>query len=742
VGTRFYRSLAACGAGVFILTANVALASTPIDAKLNLNRSGLIIEGELRFDREGGDLYGTVHLDVATHPENLLKRQDGGTAAGRFKVQLTFQGSYTAGPSGALTGEALLSGTFVDRANCQAKMGGTGVFNGYARIALGAAEIAAEWEGADFQGCGLQSPQPFSALLPPFTFRPKESIPPSGTVAAAATAREPNNTFGPFAGPLGDTNSQELPPKEPGEIDSDGKVYPVSGEFSTALGTITFHRSGSPVAVYKPTQQGRFLGTYSGPVFAGYWVSKNSAKLCSVKKDGSLHWGPIRLVFDANFNEFKGKWGHCDGAPKWQWNGKRISSGGSQLASPPSSIEPTVEAVAHPVPAKTASDRDLIEAADKGDLQAVQSALQRGANPNAGLEETGKNALALAASDGHREMVVLLLDAGANPNLQALLLGQFPLYLAALEGQVEIIRLLHERGADVNFQGVKTVKYFSNTTALHGAVYKNQVLAVQTLLSVGGDPFLEDTRGDTPLHQAAHEGKFEVFHTFLEENVSINRKDSKGFTPFMSAAFSDYKTWPLLAVILEQGMDVNARIQAHPKVFKKAHGATALMGATGNQNVDNILFLLLAGADPTLKNDLGQTALDIAIFEFGESSSSVPVQKILAALGHPQKGIQIARKHFTKQLFNSLRLGQPKEIALLLNVGLSANSRNDEGKSLLMEAVTRNNPEIVTLLLGKGADVSIIDANGETPLDVAGSQGKPRIVDLLLEAGADPSTRP
>ena len=56
-------------------------------------------------------------------------------------------------------------------------------------------------------------------------------------------------------------------------------------------------------------------------------------------------------------------------------------------------------------------------------------------------------------------------------------------------------------------------------------------------------------------------------------------------------------------LLLEAGVDVNA-------VY--AHDLTALMWAAGYGKTATVKALLAAGASPTLKDDRGKTALDIA----------------------------------------------------------------------------------------------------------------------------------
>ncbi|MEP6672163.1 MAG: ankyrin repeat domain-containing protein, partial [Chthoniobacter sp.] len=65
-------------------------------------------------------------------------------------------------------------------------------------------------------------------------------------------------------------------------------------------------------------------------------------------------------------------------------------------------------------------NRQIMLAADKGNLRSVEAALAAGADPNARVPGTWLNETPLhqAVSNGHREIAELLLEHGANPYLE------------------------------------------------------------------------------------------------------------------------------------------------------------------------------------------------------------------------------------------------------------------------------------------------------------------------------------
>jgi len=95
-----------------------------------------------------------------------------------------------------------------------------------------------------------------------------------------------------------------------------------------------------------------------------------------------------------------------------------------------------------------ALDRALFEAAQDGDLEAVNELINDGADVNASIAGDGSPLIG-AAQSGSLELARRLLDAGADPNL-AVEGDGCPLIQAAARGHLDIVALLLDRGADVN----------------------------------------------------------------------------------------------------------------------------------------------------------------------------------------------------------------------------------------------------------------------------------------------------
>ncbi|CAI8036817.1 Ankyrin repeat domain-containing protein 29, partial [Geodia barretti] len=92
---------------------------------------------------------------------------------------------------------------------------------------------------------------------------------------------------------------------------------------------------------------------------------------------------------------------------------------------------------------------ELHDAAERGDVDAVERLLSTSVNINSRTEDEGHTALLLASGKGHVEVVRLLLKAGAAvfiPDKD----GASPLYVASHEGHTDVVDILVKAGADVN----------------------------------------------------------------------------------------------------------------------------------------------------------------------------------------------------------------------------------------------------------------------------------------------------
>jgi ankyrin repeat protein len=165
------------------------------------------------------------------------------------------------------------------------------------------------------------------------------------------------------------------------------------------------------------------------------------------------------------------------------------------------------------------------------------------------------------------------------------------------------------------------------------AVTVDNDILVKSLLARGLDPNLvEPERGDSGLILALRSGSMLVFNLLMaHKDIDLELKARNGDNALMIAAFTGNKE--AVEALLEKGAEVN-RVGWTPLHYAAAVGkneivqllldkaayidaespnkTTPIMMAARGGHILTVKLLLDEGADATLKNDLGMTAIDFA----------------------------------------------------------------------------------------------------------------------------------
>jgi ankyrin repeat protein len=156
--------------------------------------------------------------------------------------------------------------------------------------------------------------------------------------------------------------------------------------------------------------------------------------------------------------------------------------------------------------------------------------------------------------------ITALLKRGLDPNLVEPERGDTGLILALREGSMKVFDVLvNARGTDIE------IKARNGDTALMIAAYKGNKQAVDVLLAKGAEV---NRPGWTALHYAAAGGHNDIVQTLLDKYAYIDAASPNRTTPIMMAAWGGH--------------------------------------------IYTVKLLLDEGADATLKNDVGMTAIDFA----------------------------------------------------------------------------------------------------------------------------------
>ncbi len=154
-------------------------------------------------------------------------------------------------------------------------------------------------------------------------------------------------------------------------------------------------------------------------------------------------------------------------------------------------------------------NKDLANAAKKGDTKAVKFYLAKGADVNA-KDALGQTALIYAATYGYAEIVQALLDQGADMKAKDLM-GMPAIGCAARNGHFKTVEVLLASGADVN---AKDDQYGGST--LMTATYYNRPDIVKILITKGADVNLKNKKGESALSLAKYKGLIEIIQILKE----------------------------------------------------------------------------------------------------------------------------------------------------------------------------------------------------------------------------------
>jgi ankyrin repeat protein len=347
----------------------------------------------------------------------------------------------------------------------------------------------------------------------------------------------------------------------------------------------------------------------------------------------------------------------------------------------------------------------------------------------------GSTPLGEAAKLADARLVKALLVAGARPDL-ANQDGETPLMLATKTGELPIVEMLVKAGANVNAR-----ESFHNQTALMwaAAAPKNAGEMVKLLVSKDADVRPRELYNDWPSQ--------------ITSEPRVQYRPVGGFTALLYAARSG--CYDCVEELIGTGADINV---------PTPEGITPLMLALDNDHNDVAKLLLDRGANATVWDWWGRTALYIAVDRKAAIARGGGGQPGGPGRGGRAGAAPVARAPdrppvSSMAIINAL-LAAGVDVNPQLNMrrpsrgGLTGRYEEyfqNTGCTPLMRATIAGDEEVVRALLDKGASPNI-SSMGLTPFLIAsgvgtggGDAGARRsvtaanlaLMDLLLQGGAD-----
>lgn len=262
------------------------------------------------------------------------------------------------------------------------------------------------------------------------------------------------------------------------------------------------------------------------------------------------------------------------------------------------------------------------------------------------------------------------------------------------------------------------------TTALHWAVYNNEVALVDRLLAAGANPNARNDYNSTPLVEAAVVGNPEVIGKLLKAGADVESANADGQTALMVIARSS--NVEAAKLLLKAGANVNAR--------ETWRGQTALMWAAAQSQPQMVRLLVRHGADVNARSNLTN-------FERQVTAEPRMQQR-------PPGG-------FTPLLY-AARSGCLACAEELVRGGADINLPDPENITPLIMAGLNFSFDVAAFLVKQGAELNVWDTWGRSPLyavvdmntvPTGGRADRPssdatsgtQLVKMMLEHGANPN---
>jgi ankyrin repeat protein len=183
-------------------------------------------------------------------------------------------------------------------------------------------------------------------------------------------------------------------------------------------------------------------------------------------------------------------------------------------------------------------DRQLIDAADRGDVAAIRELLDQGAALEA-TDSGHRTALMVATQGNHVQAARLLIEAGADVNAKDNIQDS-PYLLAGASGYLEILKLTLAHGADLK----STNRY--GGTALIPACERGHVDTVRELLTTAIDVNHVNKLGWTALLEAIilSDGgpqHIAIVDMLIKAGADVTLADNEDVTPLQHARQRGYR---------------------------------------------------------------------------------------------------------------------------------------------------------------------------------------------------------
>jgi ankyrin repeat protein len=246
------------------------------------------------------------------------------------------------------------------------------------------------------------------------------------------------------------------------------------------------------------------------------------------------------------------------------------------------------------------------------------------------------------------------------------------------------------------------------------------VRALLGLLVLAGPLCTGQRAADKDLFQAVAKGDIGAVRILLANGSDLEAKDESGATPLLIAVYN--RQLEIVKLLLDKGADISA---------SNKYEETALIEAARSWDPEMLKVLLSGNPDIKEKN--------AALLEAAQGGPAVIQMEDSPAMpdGRTEQTARVVQE--SPDVAN---------VRLLLDSGASVEARDEEGETPLSRAASHGQTETFKFLLERGAKVNVRDKQGMTPLiaaacacAVATMNSTYDIMKILLQKGANVNAR-
>jgi ankyrin repeat protein len=279
---------------------------------------------------------------------------------------------------------------------------------------------------------------------------------------------------------------------------------------------------------------------------------------------------------------------------------------------------------------------------------------------------------------------------------------------AAMKGDAAALRTLLSRQADVNAPQV------DGATALHWAVYKDDLEMADLLLRGGARVNVSNREGITPMYLAALNGSSRMIERLMKAGADPKQRGPNGETMLMLAARNGNPD--AITMLIAAGVDVNSR--------EPLRLTTALMWAVEQKHPAAVAALLDGKADFKLKSGAAGVPRNYMASRVNTDQVEIHAKRYAAAAAAGRTYQEQIEWEEKNGVTHEGRRGFDQAVA-------AADATGTAGATPAAPVPTRDETEVVIAgLVGGGG-------GGLTALVLAAREGDLESTKLLIAAGAD-----